>query len=430
MNDIPVWLLLVLLLLLIFSAWLAGTEAGVMSLNRYRLKHLAKQQRSARRLYRLLKRRDRLTGSFMVGNSLVNTLAAMVAGLVAVRLYGGSALLPAALLFTLITVTLCNMVPRTLATRHPEQVAISASYLIKPLLKLLHPLARLASALSRLLLRVFGAESDTEASSIDTPATAGKAAGTGADSNGPQGMLINILDLEKVTVNDIMVPRNEIIGLDLEDDIEALVDRIVATEYTYLPLYEGDINNVCGLLHMRKVNRLMRRGEDSLSKESLKRFARDPYFIPESTSLQVQLGNFQKSGQRIALVVDEYGGILGLVTLQDILEEIVGKFTTNYAAGEQAIIANADHSYTLDAGMSIRAINKTLHWQLPSAGPRTLNGLLLERLEHIPEGNVCLQFSGYRFETLSLNDKMIDSVRMWRLPQQRVRSDEDEDSDD
>jgi Mg2+/Co2+ transporter CorB len=421
LNEILLWLLFVLLLVL--SAFFAGAETSTMSINRYRLKHLAKQQRSARRVYRLLKRPERLTVSFLVGNRLINTFVAMVAALIAVRIFGEGSIIVAGILLTIVAVIFIDLVPRAVAARHPIRIAIHAGYIIKPLLKLLHPVVWLSNLVSGFLLGRLGSGSDSARNGVSSGGES-SAAGDVSDNVGHQGMLINVLDLEKVTVNDIMVPRSDIKGLNLEDSIEALVDQIVSAEYTWLPVYEGDISNTLGFLHLRKTNRLLRRGEDSLSKEALKRFARDPYFIPESTPLQVQLVNFQKNEQRIALVVDEYGALLGLVTLEDILEEIVGKFTTNYAKGEQDIIANPDRSYTIDASMNIRDINKMIRWQLPTDGPKTLNGLLLERLEHIPEGNVCLQFSEYRFETLSLSDKMIASVQARCLPRQRTRSEQ------
>ncbi len=426
LNDIPLWLLSALLVLLLtISAYFSGSETGMMSINRYRLKHLAKKQRSARRVYRLLKRPDRLIGVILIGNNLANNFAAIVAAIIAVRLYGEGAEIAAGILLTIVMLIFAEVTPKTIAALHPERIAFPSSYILKPLLKLLYPVVWLVNHVSNTLLRWLGfdpAAVRNDALSKDELRTVVDESSEQVASE-HQGMLINILDLETVTVNDIMVPRNEIIGLNLDDEIEALVDQIVATEYTRLPLYEGDINNVVGFLHMRKVNRLLRRGEEALTKEAMKRFAREPYFVPESTPLHVQLVNFQKNKRRIALVVDEYGEVIGLVTLEDILEEIVGKFTTNYAEDEQDIIANADRSYTIDAGMNIRDINKAIHWRLPTDGPKTLNGLLLEKLEHIPEGNVCLQFAGYRFETLSLNDKMIDSVKARRLP--RIRQEED-----
>ncbi|HLS99602.1 MAG: HlyC/CorC family transporter [Porticoccaceae bacterium] len=428
MNDTPLWLLFsVLALLLTISAFFSGSETGMMSINRYRLKHLAKKHRGARRVNRLLRRPDRLIGVILIGNNLANNFAAIVAAAIAVKLYGQGAEIAAGVVLTIVMLIVAEVTPKTIAALHPERIAFPASYLLKPLLKLLYPAVWLVNHASNGILRLFGINPEnvqSDALSKDELRTVvDESSDAGATEH--QGMLINILDLEKVTVNDIMVPRNEIVGLNLEEDIETLVDQIVATEYTRLPIFEGDINSVTGFLHMRRVNRLLRRGESALTKEAIKRFAREPYFVPESTPLHLQLVNFQKNKRRIALVVDEYGEILGLVTLEDILEEIVGKFTTNYAEDEQDIVAHPDRSYTIDASINIRDINKAIHWHLPTDGPKTLNGLLLEKLEHIPEGNVCLEFAGYRFETLALSDKMIDSVLARRLPRAPVAPDKD-----
>ncbi|MFA5495497.1 MAG: HlyC/CorC family transporter [Porticoccaceae bacterium] len=418
MNDTPLWLLLgALLLLLSLSAFFSASETGMMSVNRYRLKNLVKKHRGARRLNKLLKRPSRLFGTLLVGERLASNLAAIVAATIAVRLYGRGSELAAGALLTIVMLVFAEVTPKTVAAVHPERVAFAASHVLKPLSKLLYPLVWLVEYLSRGLLKLFGIDAQgarNGAPGQDESHAAASEPGNDSTTR-HRRMLSNLLDLETVTVNDIMVPRNDIAGLDLEDNIESLVNQIVATEYTRLPLYKGDINNVVGVLHMRRVNRLLRRGEQALTLEAIKRFSKEPYFVPESTPLHVQLVNFQKNKRRIALVVDEYGAILGLVTLEDILEEIVGKFTTNYAENDQDISANPDRSYTIDAGVSIRDINRATGWQLPTTGPRTLNGLLLEKLEHIPEGNVCLTLASYRFETLSLSDKMVDRVLVRHL---------------
>lgn len=418
MNDTPIWLLSCLLVLLLcISAFFSGTETGMMSINRYRLKHLAKKHRSARRVYRLLKRPDRLIGVILIGNNLANNFAAIVAAIIAVHLYGEGSEFVAGALLTIVMLIFAEVTPKTIAALHPERIAFPASYILKPLLRVLYPVVWLVNHFSNGLLKMLGFNPENvrdDVLSKEELRTVVDESREGIASD-HQGMLINILDLEKVTVNDIMVPRNEIFGLNLDDDIESLVDQIVATEHTRLPIYQGDINSVLGFLHMRRVNRLLRRGENGLTKEAIKRFAKEPYFVPESTPLHVQLLNFQKNKRRIGLVVDEYGEIQGLVTLEDILEEIVGDFTSNYAENEQEITANPDRTYTIDASANIRDINKTTGWNLPTDGPKTLNGLLLEKLEHIPEGNLCLEFGGYRFETLSLSDKMIDRVRARQL---------------
>lgn len=419
MNDTPLWLLLgTLVLLLSLSVIFSVSQMGMTSIDRYRLKYLAKNHRGARRLHKLLKHPDRLLGAIRAGNSLANNLAAIVAAMIAARLYGQGSELVAGVMFTIVVLAFAKALPGTIGAAHAERIAAATSYMLRPLSRLLYPMVWLVDHLSNGLLKLFGVNPQRPHSDNpdqDEPHAAADEPGNNSTVR-QQRILANLLDLEQVTVNDIMVPRNEISGLDLEDNIASLVNRIVATEYTRLPLYKGDINNIVGVLHMRRVNRLLRRGEQALTLEAIKRFSKEPYFVPESTPLHMQLVNFQKNKRRIALVVDEYGAILGLVTLEDILEEIVGKFTTNYAENDQDILANPDRSYTIDAGVSIREINRATGWRLPTTGPKTLNGLLLEKLEHIPEGNVCLALASYRFETLSLSDKMIDRVLVRHLP--------------
>lgn len=415
MDDLPTWLMFSLLAgLLSISAFFSGSETGMMSINRYRLKHLAKKQRSAMRTKKLLDRPDRLIGIILIGNNLANNFAAIVTAAIAIRLYGQGSELVAGVLLTIFMLIFAEVTPKTIAALFPERLAFPASLVLQPLLKILYPVVWLVNHCSNAILRLMGfdpASVRDDSLSKDELRTVVDESGEEIPSD-HQGMLINILDLEKVTVNDIMVPRNEIVGLNLEEDIDKLLEKIVNTEYTRLPVFEGDINNIIGILHMRRVNRLLRSGPEYLTKEALKRFSREPYFIPESTPLHTQLLNFQHNKRRIGLVVDEYGEVEGLATLEDILEEIVGDFTTNLAEDVDEIVKNPDDSYTIDGGANIREINKITGWQLPTNGPKTLNGLALEQLEHIPDGNVCFTISIYRFETLSMLDKVIDKARV------------------
>lgn len=430
MDDSPIWLLFSLLAcLLVVSACFSGTETGMMSINRYRLKHLAKKHRSARRVTKLLDRPDRLIGVILIGNNLANNFAAIVAALIALRLYGSGSEFIAGILLTIVMLIFAEVTPKTLAALYPERIAFPASWVIKPLLKILSPVVWLVNRISNGILRLFGfnpdGQRDDALSKEELRTVVDESTGEEIPSD-HQGMLINILDLEKVTVNDIMVPRHEIVGINLEDENEKLVDQIIDMSYTRVPVFCGDINNVEGILHMRRVNRLLRKGEDSLTKEAIKRFSREPYFVPESTPLHVQLVNFQKNKRRIALVVDEYGEVMGLVTLEDILEEIVGDFTTTLSDGSDDILPNKDNSYTIGGSATIREINKVTNWNLPTDGPKTLNGLVLEILEEIPEGSVCFKLSNYSFEIISLSEKRVNEVKAW----QRFVSRDDEDDHD
>lgn len=426
MDDTPLWLLFIFFVLLLTTgAFLSGSETGMMALNRYRLKHLAKKSAGARRAQRLLKRPDRLLNFILVSVNAVNALTSIVASIICVRLFGPEVGIAVATVILTIAMGFAEVTPKTIAALHPETVAFTASHILKPLMVVFYPAVWLVTNISNSLVRMFGVNPEQpiqdRLSKDELRSIVDESSGDNISIH-HQEMFIGILDLEKVTVNDIMVPRSEIFGLNLEDDLEKLLNQILASEYTRLPVYEGDINNVIGLLHMRRTGRLVRNGIDSISKEAIKRFSREPYFIPENTPLHTQLINFRKNKRRMALVVDEYGEIQGLVTLEDILEEIVGDFTSNFGEEEDIIVAQPDGSYIIHGSASVRDINKITEWHLPADGPRTLNGLALEQLESIPEGNVCFMISRYRFETLKLSDKKIARVRAIKVTEDDIET--------
>ncbi|WP_297187579.1 HlyC/CorC family transporter [uncultured Porticoccus sp.] len=434
MDDTPLWLLFsVLAGLLLLSAFFSGSETAMMSLNRYRLKHLRKRHLGARKAYKLLKRPDRLIGIILIGNNMVNILASAIATVIALRLYGDAGIAIATLLLTLAILIFSEVTPKTMAALHPEGIAFTASHILRPLLFVFYPLVWLVNHLSNGLLRLLGVNT-TKSLDVSLSKEEIRTVVDISSENIPdhQDMLINILDLETVSVNDIMVPRNEIIGLDLELEVDQLLTTIINSGYTRLPVYVGNMNNVLGIIHVKTIARLLRSGSDSLTKEAIKRFTREPYFVPENTPLNKQLVNFQQAKRRIGLVVDEYGEIEGLVTMEDILEEIVGDFTTNRAEDEQEDIVALDKSmFDIDGSATIRDINKANSWDLPTDGPKTINGLILEHLESIPDGNVSFTIGRYRFETLELSEKMVVKVRvkqrMTFLPGNGESDDDDED---
>lgn len=415
MDDTPLWLLFSLLgFLLLCSAFFSSSETGMMAINRYRLKHMRNTHRGARRVAKLLKRPDRLIGVILIGNNLANNFAAIVAAAIAVELYGQGSEFYAGIVLTIVMLIFAEVTPKTIAALHPERVAFPASFVLQPLLFLLRGAVSAVSYVSNSLVRLFGVDPHKgmdDALSKDELRTVVDSSGHHI-SGDHQGMLLSILELEDVTVDDIMVPRNEIFGLNLDDDLKKLIDDMVSSPFTRLPVYQGDVNNVVGILHIRKVSRLLRAGADSLTKEAIKRFAFEPYFVPENTPLHTQLVNFRNVKRRCAMVVDEYGEVQGLVTLEDILEEIVGDFTTNEAEeAEDDVTIDKDGSFIIDCSATIRDINKATGWNLPTDGPKTLNGLALELLESIPEGNVGFEIGNYRFETLSLDEKRLIKVR-------------------
>ncbi|MDI5985209.1 HlyC/CorC family transporter [Halomonas sp. M4R5S39] len=423
-DDFPLGLLFGLLFLLIcLSGFFSSSETSMMSINRYRLSHQANSGESrAQRVMRLLARPDRLIGVILIGNNLVNNLAAAIATLIAVHYFGdvsGPAI--ATLVLTIVVLIFGEVTPKTYAAVKPENIAYPASIVLEPLLKLLYPLVWLVNVISNGLLRLLGVKNiDGGADNLtrDELRTVVHEAGALIPRR-HQAMLLSILDLENVTVNDIMVPRHEVMGLDLDDDLEEILTRIRTSQHTRVPVYKGDINNVIGMLHLRNAARFLSR--DEVTKAAIVQEARDPYFIPESTPLHTQLLNFQKQKRRIGIVVDEYGDVEGLVTLEDILEEIVGEFTTDVAGLDQEIHLQDDGSHVIDGTANIRDINKALGWQLPTDGPKTLNGLILEHLESFPDGAACLQVGNVRMEILEVRDNLITAARCWALPRRPAR---------
>ena len=421
-DDFPLGLLFGLLFLLIcLSTFFSSSETSMMSINRYRLSHQANSGgKRAQRVVRLLSRPDRLIGVILIGNNLVNNLAAAIATVLAIHFFGdvtGPAVAP--LILTIVILIFAEVTPKTYAAVKPERIAFPASRVLEPLLKLLYPLVWLVNAISNGLLRLLGVRNiDGGADNLtrDELRTVVHEAGTLIPQR-HQAMLLSILDLENVTVNDIMVPRHEVVGIDLDHDLEDILAQIRTSQHTRMPIYKGDINNIIGMLHLRNAARFLSR--DEVTKAAIVQEAREPYFIPESTPLHTQLLNFQKQKRRIGIVVDEYGDVEGLVTLEDILEEIVGEFTTDVAGMEQEIHRQEDGSHVIEGTANIREINKALGWQLPTDGPKTLNGVILEHLEAFPDGPACLQLGNIRMEILEVRDNLVTAARCWQAPRRR-----------
>jgi len=396
-SELPLGVLFGLLLLLVLlSAFFSGSETGLMTLNRYRLRHLARAGHpGARRAARLLERPDRLIGVILLGNNFVNILASSIATIIALRLMGEAGVAVAAGLLTLVILIFAEVAPKTLAALHPERLAFPAAFVLGPLLRLLYPLVWATNGLANGLLRLLGVRpeaGETQPLTREELRTVLIEAG-GMIPRRHQRMLLSILDLEQTAVEDIMVPRGEIVGIDVEAPWEEVVEELTQAQHTRLPVYRHSIENIVGFLHVRSVVRLLATGE--LDRERLLAAVREPYFVPEGTPLTTQLLNFQRERRRIGLVVDEYGDILGLVTLEDILEEIVGEFTTDPSVRGRGIRPQPDGSYLVDGGVAVREINRRLGIELPTDGPRTLNGLVLEHLEAIPEPGTSMLIGGY-----------------------------------
>ncbi len=403
-----------LIFLILMSAYFSSSETAMMALNRYRLRHLIKHgHHGAIRAGNLLDKPDRLIGLILIGNNLVNFIAASVGTALAVRLWGNLGFILAPVLLTVIVLIFAEVTPKTIAALYPEKIAFPSSILLIVLMKVLYPAVWLINGVSNGLVRLCGLKAEGENSLHLTK----EELRTVLDESGGliptkrHGMLVNILDLEKATVTDIMVPRNEVVGIDLEDDIDEILEDISKSSHTVLPVYKKDLNDVIGFLHMRNVSKLI--SIEDINKAELMQLTDDAYFVPETTPLHTQLFKFQHNRRRIALVVDEYGDVQGIITIEDILEEIVGNFTTNLSEETDDIHPQADGTYFIDGTATIREINKALDWDLPIDGPKTLNGLLTELLEIIPEKNVCVRLPYHCVEILNVQDNAIKTVKMW-----------------
>lgn len=408
----PALLLVAIVILIFISAFFSGSETGMVALNRYRLRHLARQgHRAALRVEKMLTRPDRLLGVILIGNNFVNNAVATLATLLGLYWFGemGTALAP--VVITIVMLIFAEVTPKTFAALRPEKIAFPASLVLQPLHWLFTPLVWFVNGIGNGILRLFGVPTgrpqQDHLSSEELRSVVNEAGDLIPEAH--QRMLLSILDLESATVEDIMIPRNEMLGIDIEDDIDEILATLRNSQHTRLPVYRGDPGEIVGILHLRRMTRLLLRPE--INKAEILQYTVEPYFVPEGTGLHQQLINFQNVKRRIGVVVDEYGDVLGLITLEDILEEIVGEFTTDLAASSPDIHPQEDGSLVIDATAHLRDINKALRWSLPTDGPKTLNGLILEHLQTIPESSTSLRIGDYLLEVLQVKDNMIRTVR-------------------
>lgn len=402
-----------LILLILLSAFFSGSETGMMSLNRYRLAHLVRRkQKKAIRINRLLERPDRLLGVILISNTFANILAAAIATLLAVHFFGEIGVVISTVLLTIVILIFAEVTPKTLAALYPQNVASFVSGPLKVLLYVLSPLVWLVNSISNGLLKAFRIKIDVRQSeSISREELRSIVYETSnLVSSKHKSMLLGILDLENVVVEDIMVPRQEIIGLDLNDNLDDIVEQIKTSQYTRLPIYEGDINQIKGMIHLRDIAKCLTSGE--LTKQQLVSISKPCYFVPESASLHRQLLNFQQHKRRICLVVDEYGDVQGLATLEDILEEIVGEFTTDIAATSRDIHPQTDGSVLVDGSVTIRELNRLTGWSLPTEGPKTLSGLVIEYLEFIPSSGTSVLINHYPIEIMQVKENTVKTVKV------------------
>ena len=416
MDEISTGVLFSLLILMIvLSAYFSSSETGMMALNRYKLRHMANQgHKGAKRVEKLLSRTDRLIGLILIGNNLVNILASAIATILGMRLYGDAGVAIATGALTILILVFAEVTPKTVAALYPERVSYASSIILNILMKVLYPLVWFVNGITSAFLFILGLKNSSNSSSklsSEELRTIVNEAG-GLIPRRHQDMLLSILDLENVTVEDLMVPRSEIAAINVNDDWKSIVRQLSHSAHGRIVLYRDNIDEVVGMLRVREAYRLMMDKND-FSKENLLRAADEVYFIPEGTPLNIQLLKFQRNKERIGLIVDEYGDIQGLITVEDILEEIVGEFTTSIAPTlAEEITAQSDGSLMIEGSANIRDLNKSLNWKLPTDGPRTLNGLILEHLEYIPDNKVSIMIANHKMEIVEVSDNMIKLIKV------------------
>lgn len=418
MDTIPLSVLFIILfVLIVLSAFFSSSETGMMALNKYRLRHLVKDKhRAAILASKLLEKPDRLIGVILFGNNVVNFLAAATAIVIGFRLLGNYGAAASPFIIAIIFIIFAETAPKTYAAIQPEKIAFPSAYILTPLLKLCYPIVYIINKISNTLLIPLGINTDNiedKPLSQDELRMIVLEAG-GAISSNHQNMLLGILDMEKVTVDDIMVPRNELVGIDLDDSVADILEQLTHCQHTRLIVYRENMDNVVGMLHVRRVLRILNR-KTGFSLDELEKLTIEPYYLPEGTPLHTQMLKFQQRKRRTGLVVDEYGVVQGMVTLDDILEEIIGEFTTDIQTFNQDIQPQEDGSFFVDGGTTIRDINKQLDWDLPMGGPKTINGVILEHLENIPESGTSLRMESYIFEITQVVDNAVKKVKIFPL---------------
>ncbi|HGN0346020.1 TPA: HlyC/CorC family transporter [Proteus mirabilis] len=423
MEHVSTTTLIIILIGMIFaSAYFSGTETSMMTINRYRLRHAAKQgNRSAKRVEKLLQRPDRLISLVLIGNNLINIVASALATIVGMRLYGDAGVAIATGVLTFVILIFAEVLPKSIAALYPERFAYPSSVLLSPLQKIMLPVVWFFNQITLVFMRIFGIKSPViqgnAVSKEELRTIVNESKSKLSQRN--QNMLISILDLEKVTIGDIMVPRNEIFGIDVNDEWKSIVRQLTHSPHGRIVLYRDTLDDVIGMLRVREAYRLMTEKKE-FTKQILIKAADKIYFIPESTPLSLQLVNFQRNNEKAGIVVDEYGEIQGLVTVEDILEEIVGDFTTSMSPSlAEEVIPQKDGSLLVDGTTNIRDINKAFACNLPENEARTINGVIIEELGDLPVVGAKITIDGYEFEVLEVQDNVIKKALIRHLTPSR-----------
>lgn len=416
LTHIPIiGLIILLVLLIVLSGFFACSETAMMAINRYRLRNLARKgNRAAKRVQNMLTRPDRLLGAILIGNTFANVLASAVATVVAMHFLGNAGIAISAIVLTFIILIFAEITPKTLAALHSLQLSMLVSLPLWILLKLLYPFVWIGNVIANGILFLLRVKTDkahvSDALNAEELRTVLSETGKLIPLE-HRNMLLGILELEKITVEDVMLPRNEIVGIDLNETWDDILATIQTADCMTLPVYQDNINNVIGIVSLRTILHLL--AEQELNKESLQQSMDKPYFIPDSTLLSNQLLNFRKNKQQFALVVDEYGELQGSITLETILEEIVGEFVVDVETFSDEILAQTDGSFLVDGSITLRKFNKFTGWHLPTKGPKTLNGLLVEQLEALPHAGTGIKIAGYPIEIVQVKDNMIKTARVY-----------------
>ena len=387
----------------------------MMALNKYRLKHLIKQNnRSAKRAEKLLQRPDRLLGVILIGNNFVNILAAALTTILCLELFGNSGVFIGSVVLTIIILIFAEVTPKTFAAKNAENIALPASGILKILQKILYPLIWIVNFFSNNLLNLLNVKEKDSNEDITTEELKSVLENSGdLIPKRYQDMLVSILDLDEILIDEIMTPRNEIVGIDLDDSFEKLMQTVSENSEEIVPVYEQNLDNLKGVISFNGIKSFLFKQGNSF--DDFMEFVNDVYVALENTSLSNQLFNFQKDNKTSAVVVDEYGNVKGLVSINDILEEIVGELSSNQTREKIDFQEQKDGSFLIDGSVSIREINKKLSWDLPLEGPVTLNGLILEKIETIPESNISINLNNYIIETVLIKDNMIKFAKISKI---------------
>ena len=419
MADVNPWMLFSGIVFLVFlSAFFSGVETAMMSLNRYRLKHLVKENdKGAIRADKLLKRPDRLLGVILIGNNFVNILAASLTTVLCLNLFGDSGVVIGSIVLTLIILIFAEITPKTFAALNSEKVALPASLILKYLQKILRPLVLFVNFFSNFFMRLLGTKETTINEDLSPEELKSVLENSGdLIPKKYQDMLISVLELDKVSVDEVMTQRSEVIGIDINQPIENILSNLQNNQKDFLPVYNESLDDLRGVIDLYGITSFLSNEDKSI--ESLIESLDEAYFIPENTPLSTQLFNFQKNKKTVAVIIDEYGSVKGLVTIKDVLEEIVGELATDIDRETVEIMEQKDGSYLIDASIPLRELNKKLNWQLPINGAKTLNGLIIDQVETIPEDNIKIEIDNYAIETVLIRNNMIKIARVLQIEQE------------